>query len=376
MSDQELRERVSPLDAFAKAPESRGELLVPGAALPALSPSRPHGAIAVAVKRDDGAVLQKLKALAAAAGTDWYYRFPVRNRKANRTDYIEGPSIKLANDLARMYGNCEIETRVMDMGREWLIYARFTDLETGFAMERPFQQRKSQGSIGGGDDARALDIALQIGVSKAIRNVVVNSLQTFADFAFEQAKESLIEQIGKKLSAWKDRVALRLEERGIDLKRAEATMGRVLADWRAEEVARVVAMVKSIDDGMATVDETFPALAADKPADGEKEDDAGKKLDEFAEGERKSAAGEGEQGKPATDQRAKGVAADQKKPPADESQPKKDEAPDFFAMGRAHHEKGGSRRAIPGELRGDDRTADHEAWLKGFDSFAPGGAQN
>ena len=57
------------------------------------------------------------------------------------------------------------------MGDAWIIYARLMDLETGFAMTRPFQQRKGQKAMKT-DDARALDIALQIGVSKAIRNVV------------------------------------------------------------------------------------------------------------------------------------------------------------------------------------------------------------
>ena len=77
------------------------------------------------------------------------------------------------------------------MGDAWIIYARLMDLETGFAMTRPFQQRKGQKAMKT-DDARALDIALQIGVSKAIRNVVCNGLQTFADFAFEEARDALV----------------------------------------------------------------------------------------------------------------------------------------------------------------------------------------
>jgi hypothetical protein len=42
--------------------------------------------------------------LAAAAGSDWFYRFPVKKKDGGQ-DWIEGPSIKLANDIARIFGN-------------------------------------------------------------------------------------------------------------------------------------------------------------------------------------------------------------------------------------------------------------------------------
>ena len=200
MSDIETVERLdkkSALDEFAATAPRESTNLVPAGVFAAPA-ERVFGAQPVAVHRDEGKILQKLKSLAAAAGDDWYYRYPVRKKvKDEKTgrdewtiDHIEGPSIKLANDLARLYGNCDIDTRVFDLGDSWVFYARFMDLETGHALTRPFQQRKSQKALRT-DDARALDIAFQIGVSKAIRNVIVNALQTFADFAFEEAKNAL-----------------------------------------------------------------------------------------------------------------------------------------------------------------------------------------
>lgn len=219
-----------------------------------------HGAQQVAVKRDETVILQKLKALAAAAGSEWWYQFPVRNKKTGQTDYISGPSIKLANDLARTFGNVEVDCRAQDAGDSWLFHARFIDLETGFSLTRPFQQRKSGGRIGGADDERRLDIAFQIGASKAIRNVVVNALQTFADFAFEEAKEALVDKIGKDIEKWRRRTIDRLGERQVELGRVEAVVGRVAKDWLAPDIARVIAMMKAVSDGMATIDETFPPL--------------------------------------------------------------------------------------------------------------------
>lgn len=262
--DETREERRSALDEFAtmSGPNSPPVHSATGMALATDGSSTAHGAIAVAVYRDEARIFTKLKALAAAAGNDWYYRFPVKNRKENRTDWIEGPSIKLANDLARIYGNCETDVRVQDLGENWLFYARFIDLETGYSMTRPFQQRKSAGKIGGGDDERRLDIAFQIGASKAIRNVVVNALQTFADFAFEEARNALVDKIGKDLENYRARTIERVGQR-VDIKRVEAIVGRVSGEWLAPDVAKVIAMMKAVSDGMAALDETFPPLEGD-----------------------------------------------------------------------------------------------------------------
>src|SRR5687768_16047702 len=63
---------------------------------------RPVGAQAITVKRDPSKVLQSLRTFAAAAGENWYYRWQVKNSRTGRMDTIEGPSVKLANDLARL----------------------------------------------------------------------------------------------------------------------------------------------------------------------------------------------------------------------------------------------------------------------------------
>jgi hypothetical protein len=125
-------------------------------------------------------------------------------------------------------------------------------------MTRPYQQRKGQRSIGEDAD-RQRDAALQIGVSKAIRNVIVNALQTFSDFAFEEARGSLVGRIGKDLNRWRQNTVAKLEPK-VDIKRVEAVMGRPAPEWLAPDVAQVIAMMKAVADGMATWDEQFPPL--------------------------------------------------------------------------------------------------------------------
>jgi hypothetical protein len=92
------------------------------------------------------------------------------------------------------------EVREIDVGDAWVFYARFTDIETGFSMERAYRQRKSQSSIKSRDADRQLDIAYQIGQSKAIRNCVVNSLQIYADFAFG-ARATLVSEDRQRRAA-------------------------------------------------------------------------------------------------------------------------------------------------------------------------------
>jgi hypothetical protein len=266
-------ERRSALDEFAASTKQE---LVPVKLQSAVSPMETvHGAQPVAVKRDDAAVLSKLKVLAAAAGEDWYYRFPVKNRQKGTTDFIEGPSIKLANDLSRIYGNCEVDCRAQDLGDHWLFHARFIDIETGYSLTRPFQQRKNASRMGGDEDRR-LDIAFQIGASKAIRNVIVNALQTFADFAFDEAKQALVDKIGKRLEDYRSRTIDRLSAK-LDIKRVESAMGRSAKEWLAPDIARIIATMKAVEDGMATLDESFPPFTVESKS-------TTASLDTFADG--------------------------------------------------------------------------------------------
>ena len=210
----------------------------------------------VAVKRDIQGFLIRMKALAQMAGDQYRYTFPVKSKDGSKKA-VEGGSIKLANDLAREYGNCLVDVRVVDGGSDWVFYARFVDYETGFAMTRPFRQRRNQTSMKG-DTERALDIAYQIGASKAIRNVVLNALQTYADIVEAEAKNSLVNSIGRKLPEWKERIKQRCIEHGFDLSRIERLSTNPIDKWVAGDVARVVSELASVIDGMATFDDIYP----------------------------------------------------------------------------------------------------------------------
>ena len=219
----------------------------------------------VEVARDESKVLAKITTYAAAAGEHWFYRWPVKNRRKGTTDIVEGLSIKGPNAVSRLFGNDSIDVRVFDTGRTFTIYAKFSDLETGYSLVRPFQQDKGGAKLGGEDDARRLDMALQIGVSKAIRNVVTNALETFCTFALEQAQANLVGRVGKNLAVYRERLAARFHEMGIGIDRVEATVGRPFKDLLAPDVAHVIAELKAVADGMALADDTWPLPPPPEP---------------------------------------------------------------------------------------------------------------
>lgn len=221
----------------------------------------PVGAVAVAVKRDMPAILQKLKVLAGAAGQKYFYRFPVKNKDGSKGS-IEGPSIDCALAVARTYGNCDVDCRAQDNGDHWMFLARFRDFETGFTLQRAFQQRKGQKTMKT-DEGRQNDIVFQIGQSKAIRNVITNALSDLTDFAFDEAKSNLVERVGKRLEVYREKVLSRLAEMKIDVKRVEIIVGRTAGEWLAPEVTRIIGELQAIGDGMATADELYPKIADD-----------------------------------------------------------------------------------------------------------------
>lgn len=360
MSDQVAEKEFNSLDeAFGNVPA-----LVdgsPSVVQHVAAADRVFGAQPVAVRRDERIILQKLKTLGGAVGEEWYYRFPVRDK--GRKVYIEGPSIKLANDLSRTYGNCEVDVRVQDGPEHWIIYARFTDYETGFAMTRPFQQRKSQQTMGGDAD-RARDIAFQIGVSKAIRNVVVNALQTFSDYAFQAARGALVESIGKNIDGYRDKCAKRLGEMKIDVKRVEAVRGKELSTWLAPDIALTIGEIKSVTDGMASPEEMWP-VAIEKQGGSKSLDD---RLDQLADNSdtKQKSEPDASQGSDGGKSSPQGNAAD--KPSSDPSPRSDDGDPIATARrrGAEARQNGMSRKAVPKEYRSDEPLL--AAYFDGFDT--------
>lgn len=218
------------------------------------------------VRRDHAHIMRATKIMAAMAGDRFYYSWQVKDHQTGKMTTVEGPSIKAAMEIARIYGNCRVVPRAFDQGPFWLIYAQFLDLESGYTLERAFIQAKAQTTFKTKNADRQQQMAFAIGQSKALRNVVVNALPTLADFAVQEAKSSLIDRIGRNLDTARARLIHRLDDMGIPHARVERLVGRKIGDMLAPDIARVVAELSAISDGMASIDDLYPDPNAAPPS--------------------------------------------------------------------------------------------------------------
>ena len=224
--------------------------------------------------RDASKILKEIDVWAAIAGPRWFYRYPVRNRKTGRTDYIEGPSVKCTNAVARLFGNCSIESRTMKLDdKTYICYSRFGDLETGFSMTKG-QLVPRSATLGGDDEERRVAIAHNIGQSKSQRNVTDAALGDYTQRGFAAAKGSIVERIGKNVEKARERIAELLVELGRDksvpnlIARVEYVTGRRLGEWLAPDIAGIHAELEAVREGFASIDEQWPLQAPAEPRRG------------------------------------------------------------------------------------------------------------
>ena len=228
----------------------------------------------VKVQRNAAKILKEIDVWAAIAGPRWFYRYPVKNRRTGKTDYIEGPSVKCTNAVARLFGNCSIESRTMKLDdKQYICYSRFGDLETGFSMTKG-QLVPRSATLGGEDEERRVAIAHNIGQSKSQRNVTDAALGDYTQRGFEGAKASIVERIGRNVEKARERIVTLLAELGRDkgiptiVQRVEYVTGRRVGEWLAPDIAGIHAELEAVREGFASIDEQWPLPAPAEPRRG------------------------------------------------------------------------------------------------------------
>lgn len=214
----------------------------------------------VAKPRNEVLIRNKLLANAAAAGEKYFYTLPFKTNdgKGGRT-YVMGPSIKLCADAARLYGNCEVDCQfVQETDSHFVFNGTFIDYETGYVLHRPFLQRKSQ-DVGMKDYDRSLDQVFQIAASKATRNVIHRALPELIDAAYEMAKKSLVDRVGKALPENREKVQGFLAEQGIPEARITRIYGKPIERMDAVDLTKLMTQCSSVADGIIDADECWPA---------------------------------------------------------------------------------------------------------------------
>jgi hypothetical protein len=169
-----------------------------------LSRSQAQGAESLAVlkPRDLAAIENRVKFEAAKLGEAAMYSWEVKDKSSTTgKSRIMGLSVQAAHMLARNFGNCHIDTLIEETPAAIMFRARFTDLESGYTLVRPFRLDRRNMPQANYQEGRALDIATQIATSKAERNAILKAVpQHFQDMVLEIAQANLREKIEVEIS--------------------------------------------------------------------------------------------------------------------------------------------------------------------------------
>jgi hypothetical protein len=260
---------ATPLPDSQDMPSVPGEILAQGKALQRAGTPFVT-AISVQKPRDLDKIVKAMDREAEYAGDSFYYHWV--DKKGN---LIEGASIGLANSLAREWTNCALTVDFQETDETFIITPRFIDIEKGFQSERVYRQRKNV-VAGNFDPDRKLDMALQIGQSKAIRNVIVNAVPRWlVERAIDKAKAAVVKGIDpKKLGELKSEIVATFKGYGVSQERLVERSKRPLAEWTTRDIAEFRGDIKALQNGEITISELFPPLEPMAPSGPVKLDDA------------------------------------------------------------------------------------------------------
>lgn len=227
-------------------------------------------AVKVQVPRDVEMVRKNCLFEAAQCGLDFIYSWEVKDRDGN-VSIIEGMSIDGAMILLRNWGNSTVDIDIVeDTPTHWVFRATFIDYERGFTLPRLFRQRKSQ-KTGKMDIERALDIAFQIGQSKAQRNAAAKAIPAWLQAQCVAKAKQTAEGRFKDVASWIPKVKARAEQLKITPEQLCVKVGRPFSAWVAKDLVFLSTIFKAIDDRITTVAAEFGGASKAAEVDGEEE---------------------------------------------------------------------------------------------------------
>jgi hypothetical protein len=241
--------------------------------------TRYQTAVVVQVPRDMDRLAERVYKEATIARDDFFYAFTVKGKDPRTGEYvpsvIEGPSIDGAMIMLRNWGNAVCDPELIEEGpTHWVFSATFIDLETGFTSTRLFRQRKGE-KHGKFDAERAMDIAFQIGQSKAIRNVVIRSLPAWLVARAMDAAKLACEKDYENVKDALPRIFSGFARLGVNQEQLEKKVGRAAEHWLPRDCVLLRAIFKAINDRQTTPQDEFPIEAPQEPQPGVASQQAG-----------------------------------------------------------------------------------------------------
>lgn len=208
-------------------------------------------------------VLAKCIKEAELAAEDFLYSWTVETTDKRtgevKPSLIEGISIDGAMIMLRNFMNCTCEIEIIeDAPEHWVLQATFLDFETGLSVPRLFRQRKS-GVFGRMDADRKLDIAFQIGQSKAQRNAIDKAMPTWLKAQCIEASKKAAAAKVKDLPDAIAKLVTAFAEWKVTEEQLARKIGAPRAQWTAMDVVRMRAVYAAIKAHQTQVETEFPA---------------------------------------------------------------------------------------------------------------------
>jgi len=197
-----------------------------------------------------------------------YYSIPYKNDMGGTT-YVEGPSVKAAMSLARRWGNCSNGARILEERPDRIIVEGvFVDYETNvrtlrqYSVPRGYYASKTKTYIPFKEDRQ--NMAIQSGMSKAVRNAILASLPVSLVEAYtKRAKGVAVKLLDGKKSTSPGRP----EQRIASLREMFIKLGVTVAQWDeylsgsslepGDLISHLLGLHTSISEGDRTVKEVF-----------------------------------------------------------------------------------------------------------------------
>lgn len=189
--------------------------------------------------------------------------------KPQGSGVIKGPSVRLAEEIARQWGNFDTGFKIIKQDDEGTLAEVFAwDLETNSqkADEVYISHRRYTKSSGLQLEKRPDEIYKMVGaqVSKSIRNVILKVIpRDVTEMAFEACEQTLLRVvdlkpvIGKLVTAWAGF--------GVTPAQIEKVVGKKIEDLLQADLAKLRAAFIAIKDGEMTVAEFLSTAAPEAP---------------------------------------------------------------------------------------------------------------
>ncbi|WP_417625317.1 hypothetical protein [Paremcibacter congregatus] len=211
---------------------------------------------------------------------------------------VSGPSIHLARELARCWGN--IDYGIKELSRDDLagvseMQAFAWDLETNNRAETTFivpHGRDTRQGVKKLTDLRDIYENNANAGARRLREMILGILPPwFVDDAKDLCTKTLTDGGGVPLPKRIAGAVERYAELGVDAKRLAAKVGRPSGEWSAHDIAQLQVIYRSIQNGEVQIDDEFPVDEENHitGADLKTQASTGKKIDASRDDTKKAA---------------------------------------------------------------------------------------